>query len=740
MATRVGALFASLTLQSTQFTQGMRSAVGSAQTGARGISSALGGITSAVGGVTGALAGIGAALALGAIKEQVTKALDYADALGDLSAQTGASTKLIQEFGYAAQLSGSSVETARAGLEKFTTILGQAQSGSKEAQQKLADLGVTSTDVDTALRQAADGIDKLGTITEQRAATVALFGKANVDLVGTLNQGSGGLSEMAARANELGVVLSDDVIANAQSANDQLDTMKMILDAQMANFISQNAQALVTLAEGFISASTAALEFLKVLGGSSWKESAFFRQQRVRDINAELDSKTPGLFGFGAGKPFHPQGSQSRADLERERAGLLAIGDVDALARGVNTPHINRPARGGTIPTPHSAAKKTGGGKSAEQLAAEAERKRIEALRDEAAFNRELERVNADILREKMAQTTDLQERAAIQAQLLEAEHKEYLAGLELQVKTGDLTQARADLLKGAEDQRYQTKQVTDQLVLTTQMVKQTVQIETDKLQQQQELLELSSGLARTAKERRDIELRLLELAKREEAARLQGVISDPNASKADKDDATARAGTINQRYDAKRHGVLNGTRGPLEDMLSKIPQTADEINEAFQNIAAEGLSEFADGLTDAILEAKSLGEVFENVAKMIIRELIKMIILQAIVKPIGNAISSLIPGAAAPAGKALGGPVDGGAPLWVGERGPEMFVPRGAGKIIPNHALGGGGSVFNIDARGSTNPAETRRMIEQALIAAEPMFRENAANHTLRKMRRPQL
>ena len=40
--------------------------------------------------------------------------------------------------------------------------------------------------------------------------------------------------------------------------------------------------------------------------------------------------------------------------------------------------------------------------------------------------------------------------------------------------------------------------------------------------------------------------------------------------------------------------------------------------------------------------------------------------------------------------GKANGGPVSGGRPYTVGERGPELFVPGTSGTIIPNEAMGG--------------------------------------------------
>lgn len=46
---------------------------------------------------------------------------------------------------------------------------------------------------------------------------------------------------------------------------------------------------------------------------------------------------------------------------------------------------------------------------------------------------------------------------------------------------------------------------------------------------------------------------------------------------------------------------------------------------------------------------------------------------------------------------KAMGGPVDSGRMFLVGERGPEMFVPSGAGNIVPNNQLMGGRTTINV-------------------------------------------
>jgi hypothetical protein len=60
--------------------------------------------------------------------------------------------------------------------------------------------------------------------------------------------------------------------------------------------------------------------------------------------------------------------------------------------------------------------------------------------------------------------------------------------------------------------------------------------------------------------------------------------------------------------------------------------------------------------------------------------------------------------------GRAMGGPVSGGTPYVVGERGPELFVPKNSGGIIPSYALGG------IVKGGKINYGELPPGWEQAL------------------------
>jgi hypothetical protein len=71
------------------------------------------------------------------------------------------------------------------------------------------------------------------------------------------------------------------------------------------------------------------------------------------------------------------------------------------------------------------------------------------------------------------------------------------------------------------------------------------------------------------------------------------------------------------------------------------------------------------------------------------------------------------------------GGPFSPGFAV-VGEQGPELVHFGGSGHVTPNHKLSslGGGEThhhWNIDARGSSNPAETMALVQRGIMQAAP-------------------
>ena len=84
------------------------------------------------------------------------------------------------------------------------------------------------------------------------------------------------------------------------------------------------------------------------------------------------------------------------------------------------------------------------------------------------------------------------------------------------------------------------------------------------------------------------------------------------------------------------------------------------------------------------------------------------------------------------------GGPVMSQQPYMVGERGPEMFVPHGAGRIVPNNQLQGGGGTMvtvNINAEDPGAEGRIRTMVERELA---PQIVQAAVGQTFGRLQRP--
>ena len=110
------------------------------------------------------------------------------------------------------------------------------------------------------------------------------------------------------------------------------------------------------------------------------------------------------------------------------------------------------------------------------------------------------------------------------------------------------------------------------------------------------------------------------------------------------------------------------------------------------------------DGVVNSIQAAvdgtKSLAEVASNTLKNIANQLLNIGVNFALfgVPFGGGSGGGLLGGLFANGGRP---PV--GKPSIVGERGPELFVPRSSGTIVPNHAMGGSTNVVvNVDAKGT--------------------------------------
>ena len=173
------------------------------------------------------------------------------------------------------------------------------------------------------------------------------------------------------------------------------------------------------------------------------------------------------------------------------------------------------------------------------------------------------------------------------------------------------------------------------------------------------------------------------------------------------------------------------------EEQIKKNQEETDKLKEKMMAVGEEIESSIKNNLRDAITGAKSFGEAMTNVLNRIRDKIIDAQIDKLLggfgeafgggeKKGLGGALGGIL-------GGVLGGLfANGGKPpvnkiSVVGERGPELFVPRSAGTVIPNNKIGGesitNNIVVNVDASGTSvqgNDAESNQFGEQLAAAIQ--------------------
>lgn len=123
--------------------------------------------------------------------------------------------------------------------------------------------------------------------------------------------------------------------------------------------------------------------------------------------------------------------------------------------------------------------------------------------------------------------------------------------------------------------------------------------------------------------------------------------------------------------------------------------------------VALESVGTLLSGLISGF--SRLVGIISDVIGQ--VRAFINLVANNAAVKGIANVVSSVFGGF-----RANGGSVSSGTPYVVGERGAELFVPKSNGMIVPNNALGGGGTTINLTVNGAIDAEGTARTIIDVL------------------------
>lgn len=172
-----------------------------------------------------ALGLIGVTLSGAAFGSWIKGAIDSADALDEMSGRVNVSAKSLSELSLAYQLNGMDNAAMQTSLAKLSKQI-------VEGGGAFDTLGVKTRNADGSVREAmpvlydlADAFANAEGKVEKVALAQEIFGKSGADMLPLLNGGSAGLREMADQAARLGLVIEDEVAANAAKFNDTLDLL-----------------------------------------------------------------------------------------------------------------------------------------------------------------------------------------------------------------------------------------------------------------------------------------------------------------------------------------------------------------------------------------------------------------------------------------------------------------------------------------------------------------------------------
>ncbi len=166
--------------------------------------------------------------------EMASRVSTSVDSLNDLANRTGIALKPLQGLALAAKLAGIDTEAFGAAVTKMSVNIGKAAPGGAFAKS-LAEIGISLTDLQGMNPEAqfsaiSTAIGEIPSAAGRAAAAVEIFGKAGASLAPLFKDGAASLEELMARAERLGIILSEQQVENISAMNDGFDLVSATID------------------------------------------------------------------------------------------------------------------------------------------------------------------------------------------------------------------------------------------------------------------------------------------------------------------------------------------------------------------------------------------------------------------------------------------------------------------------------------------------------------------------------
>jgi G:T/U-mismatch repair DNA glycosylase len=574
------------------------------------------------------------------LQQGVRNIVGDAAALQDTADQIGVNVEALQRLRFVASQNGSSARELDDALRRLTRRAGLfAQDGGGPAAKAIEELGLQVTDASGKVRSAEaifyDAVSAMESVESQAelsALASQLFGEdAGPKLLQVLRLGIQGMQESAAEAE----VLREEMTRAAQEINDDFDALIDTISVRFKSAVLETVSAVRQIS----------------LTGDSY----IFDPRKLEENRAQVKALEQQLAALDmpAGRARTRAQQEIQAQIDARRAL-----DPQARLREIDR-EVERLQRGGSGQMGRASQSAIARlEEEARELRAELEKARLELESIEGAAAAGGERTRGQAAKRLISQVTGEE------------------------VDSGDFT---ATIRGGAEESKAAAAAKDEQAEATWRALRASEK-HREALAQEAETIRNQVLLP--------VERYVAEVRRLNEL-RAAGVISELE----------------HQRAVAEAKETYEGAARAAET-LAKESGAADEAAKALGDDLRTIGTIAADGFGRAVLEARSLSEAVQDVSRRLAELAIDRstnALFGALFNTGGSLLSGLFSGGgsagsgvvttAATVGipasmRAGGGPVRAGMPYVVGEKRPEIFVPRSDGTILPDAGAVGRGEV----------------------------------------------
>lgn len=668
-------------------------------------------------------------------------AMAYADEIADVAKANDVAIDSIIKLQNALANSGGSAENAGKLLSSFSKFVDDAAGGSFEAQQKLAKLGVSLKDIgnlstDTLFQKTIKGLADIEDPLTRSARGMDAFGKAGkgVDWVGVAE----GMANGAAASKK-----QAEAIQDAADAFDMLKQAGRDVNLLIAETLGPSLKLTAEYIKGITDGSNllgnafkVVFQTIAVLGSDLQFIFQGISDEVTHTIKNLKILTTEGIkAAIAANEAYEKRRQQARANLDLYQARIMGTDD-GFRGKGFDDPRIAKSATAGRQVTPGIDAKAEAQKKAALAKDFEIEKLRLQNdlamtnlfLNEQQKIEQEYKQKNEMAILERnqnnISEEYKFKEKNLSIYMLKEFSLYQQLLEKQKQLKFKNMATEAEHEIALAKKSAEATAALNAFYVAGNVALRAKQELEYTALNRAQQMFVLEQESRYIKTEDYELAKEMLEIKFKHEDA-IKAINNDDRLTADAKKLALLNEIQYQEKlieYAKQKNQILKEQKegGFMEGFEDKMNRFGKNMKTAFE-AGGEAFDAVMSSMERGLEQFVTTGKLnFTDFAGSIIKDMLRIQLRQS-----ASSLFSMI-GQSLFGAKADGGPVESGGAYLVGERGPELFVPRSAGAIVPNHSMAMMGGSTNI-TNYNIQAIDTKSFEDRILGSSKAVWAANA-------------